>query len=201
MEVYKKGIKIFGVVIFLPMAFLAFSFIFNRYKIKPTEKEIVELKKFYKSIIHISSKKDIIVLQNFTIDKIKHESIGIDEIDISKILKVKKGLCFNRSMILQKVLIYNGIDLRPVYLYSNPKMSTTGILDLLSTKTHSHNIFEFYYEGKWYMMETNKKMDRFLPLNKFLEKQDFFKNQVRYVRYLNNRHGRFIYPSWIPDIY
>jgi hypothetical protein len=104
-------------------------------------------------------------------------------------------------MVIQKVLIYNGIDIRPVYLYSNPKMSTTGILDLLSTKTHSHNIFEFYYEGKWYMMETNKKMDRFLPLNKFLEKQDFFKNQVRYVRYLNNRHGRFIYPSWIPDIY
>ena len=201
MVVCKKFIKILVVICLIFITFLAFSFIFNRYKIKPTEKEIVELKKFYKSIIHISSKKDILVLQNFTIDKIKHESIGIDEIDISKILKVKKGLCFNRSMILQKVLIYNGIDLRPVYLYSNPKMSTTGILDLLSTKTHSHNIFEFYYEGKWYMMETNKKMDRFLPLNKFLEKQDFFKNQVRYVRYLNNRHGRFIYPSWIPDIY
>ena len=201
MVVCKKFIKILVVICLIFITFLAFSFIFNRYKIKPTEKEIVELKKFYKSIIHISSKKDILVLQNFTIDKIKHESIGIDEIDISKILKVKKGLCFNRSMILQKLLIYNGIDLRPVYLYSNPKMSTTGILDLLSTKTHSHNIFEFYYEGKWYMMETNKKMDRFLPLNKFLEKQDFFKNQVRYVRYLNNRHGRFIYPSWIPDIY
>jgi hypothetical protein len=201
MVVCKKFIKILVVICLIFITFLAFSFIFNRYKIKPTEKEIVELKKFYKSIIHISSKKDILVLQNFTIDKIKHESIGIDEIDISKILKVKKGLCFNRSMILQKVLIYNGIDIRPVYLYSNPKMSTTGILDLLSTKTHSHNIFEFYYEGKWYMMETNKKMDRFLPLNKFLEKQDFFKNQVRYVRYLNNRHGRFIYPSWIPDIY
>ena len=201
MVVCKKFIKILVVICLIFITFLAFSFIFNRYKIKPTEKEIVELKKFYKSIIHISSIKDILVLQNFTIDKIKHESIGIDEIDISKILKVKKGFCFDRSMVIQKVLIYNGIDLRPVYLYSNPKMSTTGILDLLSTKIHSHNIFEFYFEGKWYVMETNKKLDRFLPLNKFLDKQDFFKNQVRYVRYLNNRNGRFIYPSWIPDIY
>ena len=63
------------------------------------------------------------------------------------------------------------------------------------------NIFEFYYEGKWYVMETNKKMARYLPLNKFLDKQEFFKNEVRYVRYLNNRNGSFIYPSWIPDIY
>jgi hypothetical protein len=90
MVVCKKFFKILVVICLILITFLAFSFIFNRYKIKPTEKEIVELKKFYKSIIHISSIKDILVLQNFTIDKIKHESIGIDEIDISKILKVKK---------------------------------------------------------------------------------------------------------------
>ena len=172
--------------------FLAFAFIFNRYKIKHTEKEIVELKKFYKSIIHISSIKDILALQNFTSDNIKHESIGIDEIDILKILKVKKGFCFDRSMVMQKALIYNGIDIRPVYLYSNPFKSSTSRLDFFATKIKSHNIFEFYYEVKWYVMETNKKMDRYLPLNKFLDKQEFFKNQVRYVRYLNNRNGRFI---------
>jgi hypothetical protein len=178
MVVCKKFFKILVVICLNLITFLAFSFIFNRYKIKPTEKEIVELKKFYKSIIHISSIKDILVLQNFTIDKIKHESIGIDEIDIIKILKVKKGFCFDRSMLMQKALIYNGIDIRPVYIYSNPKMSTTGILDLLSTKMHSHNIFEFYFEGKWYMMETNKKMDRFLTLDKFLEKQVSLKTKL-----------------------
>jgi hypothetical protein len=201
MVVCKKFFKILVVICLILITFLAFSFIFNRYKIKPTEKEIVELKKFYKSIIHISSIKDILVLQNFTIDKIKHESIGIDEIDIIKILKVKKGFCFDRSMLMQKALIYNGIDIRPVYLYSNPFKSSTTRFDLFANKIKSHNIFEFYYEGKWYVMETNKKMARYLPLNKFLDKLEFFKNEVRYVRYLNNRNGRFLSPSWIPDIY
>ena len=66
MEVYKKRIKIFGVVIFLPVAFLAFSFIFNKYQVEPTEQETIELKRFYKSAINIKTTEDIIYLQNFT---------------------------------------------------------------------------------------------------------------------------------------
>lgn len=201
MVVCKKFIKILVVICLILITFLAFSFIFNSYKIKPTEKEIVELKKFYKSIIHISSKKDILVLQNFTINKIKHESIGIDEIDVIKILKVKKGFCFDRSLILQKVMLLNGIEIRPVFLYSNPLQTKTNVLDFFSSKVKTHNIFEFYWQDKWYIMKTNHNMYHLISLTEYLANQNLYKTAPRYIRYLNNRNGRFLSPSWIPDIY
>ena len=102
MGVYKKIIKSTLALFFLFVAFFVFSFIFNKYQVKPTEKEIVELKKFYKSFIDRHHQKDIIVLQNLTIKNIKHEQNGIDEIEIINTLQSKKGLCFNRSMVMKK---------------------------------------------------------------------------------------------------
>lgn len=201
MEVYKKGIKIFGVVIFLPVAFLAFSFIFNKYQVKPTEQETIELKRFYKSAINIKNTEDIIYLQNYTLSTISHKSNGIDEINIIKVLKDKKGFCFNRSMILQKVMLLNGIEIRPVLLFSNPLNKKTSILDLFSNNIQTHNIFEFYWKDKWYVMRTNQNMYYLVTLNEYLTNQTLFKTEPRFIRYLNNRNGRFIYPSWIPDIY
>ncbi len=201
MAVYKKILKGTLAFFFLLLTFLVFSFLFNKYQVEPTEKEIVELKKFYKTFITIKHNKDIIVLQNYTIDNISHNSNGIDEIEIINILKTKKGLCFNRSMVMQKALIMNGIDVRPVFLFSNPFNTSTDIFDFFSSKIYTHNIFEYCWNGKWYTMETNNKMLKPLTLNQFLTKQKIFKIQPRYIRYLNNRNGRFIYPSWIPDIY
>ena len=69
MVVCKKFIKILVVICLIFITFLAFSFIFNRYKIKPTEKEIVELKKFYKSIIQfmLLTQKLLILAEIFLI--------------------------------------------------------------------------------------------------------------------------------------
>lgn len=201
MGVYKNFIKASLALSFLLFVFLVFSFLYNKYQVKPTEKEIVELKKFYKSLIHINNQKDILVLQNYTINNIIHEPNGINEINIINTLQSKKGLCFNRSMVMQKVLIYNDIDVRPVFLYSNPFNTSTDILDFFSSKIYTHNIFEYCWKGKWYVMETNNKMFQPLNLNKFLIKQKIFKIQPRYLRYLNNRNGRFIKPNWVPDIY
>lgn len=201
MEVYKKRIKIFGVVIFLPVAFLAFTFIFNKYQVKPTEQETIELKRFYKSAINIKNTENIIYLQNYTINTIPQKSNGIDKINIIKILKDKYGLCYDRSLILQKVMLLNGIEIRPVFLYSTPLQKNTGVLDLFSNKVSTHNIFEFYWQDKWYVMRTNQHMYHLISLDDYLEKQNFFKTEPRYIRYLNNRNGRFLSPSWIPDIY
>ena len=201
MEVYKKRIKIFGVVIFLPLAFLAFTFIFNKYQVKPTEQETIELKRFYKSAINIKNTENIIYLQNYTINTIPQKSNGIDKINIIKILKDKYGLCYDRSLILQKVMLLNGIEIRPVFLYSTPLQKNTGVLDLFSNKVSTHNIFEFYWQDKWYVMQTNQHMYHLISLDDYLAKQIFFKTEPRYIRYLNNRNGRFLSPSWIPDIY
>ncbi len=201
MEVYKKGIKIFGVVIFLPVAFLAFSFIFNKYQVQPTEQETMELKRFYKSAINIKTTEDIIYLQNYTISTISHKSNGIDELNIIKILNDKYGFCFDRSLILQKVMLLNGIEIRPMFLYSHPLAANTAVLDFFSSKVQSHNIFEFYWKDKWYVMRTNQYMYHLISLDDYLATQSFFKTEPRYIRYLNNRNGRFLSPSWIPDIY
>lgn len=100
---------------------------YNQHQVKPTVKEVVELKKFYKTLIGLKSQHDIIVLQNFTIDKIKHAANSINEIDIVNTIKVHEGKCFNRSMLMQKALIYNGIPVRPVFLFSNPLKTQTSI--------------------------------------------------------------------------
>jgi hypothetical protein len=201
MGVYKHIIKPTLILVFLLLTFLVFSFLFNKYQIKPAENEIIELKNFYKSKINIKNTDNIILLQNYTIDNISHNSNGINEIDIINILKTKKGLCFHRSLIMQKVMLLNGIKIRPIFLFSNPFQKSTSIVDFFSTKVYTHNIFEYYWNGKWYVMETNNKMLKPLSLNEFLSKQKIFRIQPRFVRYLNNRNGRFIKPSWIPDIY
>jgi hypothetical protein len=201
MGVYKHIIKSTLILVFLLLTFLVFSFLFNKYQVKPAENEIIELKQFYKSKINIKNTDNIILLQNYTIDNISHNSNGINEIDIIKILKTKKGLCFHRSLIMQKVMLLNGIKIRPIFLFSNPFQKSTSIVDFFSTKVYTHNIFEYYWNGKWYVMETNNKMLKPLSLNEFLSKQKIFRIQPRFVRYLNNRNGRFIKPSWIPDIY
>jgi hypothetical protein len=201
MVVYKYIIKPIWILVFLVLTFLVFSFLFNQYQVKPTENEIIELKKIYKSKINIKNTDNIILLQNYTIDNISHNSNGINEIDIINILKTKKGLCFHRSLIMQKVMLLNGIKIRPIFLFSTPFQKSTSIFDFFSTKVYTHNIFEYYWNGKWYVMETNNKMLKPLSLNEFLSKQKIFRIQPRFVRYLNNRNGRFIKPSWIPDIY
>jgi hypothetical protein len=201
MGVYKHIIKPTLILVFLLLTFLVFSFLFNKYQVKPAENEIIELKNFYKSKINIKNTDNIILLQNYTIDNISHNSNGINEIDIINILKTKKGLCFHRSLIMQKVMLLNGIKIRPIFLFSNPFQKSTSIVDFFSTKVYTHNIFEYYWNGKWYVMETNNKMLKPLSLNEFLSKQKIFRIQPRFVRYLNNRNGRFIKPSWIPDIY
>jgi hypothetical protein len=174
---------------------------YNRNKVMPNKAEAIQLRLFYKSLLEIKNIKDIVILQNYTINHIAHHPNGVDEINIIQILKTKKGFCFHRSLVLQKALLMNGIRIRPVFLYSNPYASSTEILDFFSNKIHTHNIFEFYWQGNWYVMETNKKMHRILTLSKFLSTQKIFKNQPRYIRFLNNRNGRFIFPFFVPDIY
>ncbi len=174
---------------------------YNRNRIKPTKAEIIELQIFYKSLIILESKKDIIKFQNYTVEKIDYHSNGIGEINIINIIKSKKGLCFHRSLIMQKVMILNGINIRPVFLFSNPFSSNTGFFDFFSSKIHTHNIFEFCWHGKWYVMETNQKIFELKTLDQYLISQKLFKTKPRYIRYLNNRNSRFIKPYWMPDIY
>jgi len=109
---YKNNVfKIsFGISLF----FCFFIINYNNYKIKPTKNEISILKKELNSSLIIKNEYNIIKLQNQIIDSIPNFSNGTGEIDISHIMRTKKGSCFHRSLILQKILIYNNFRIRPV---------------------------------------------------------------------------------------
>jgi hypothetical protein len=150
--------------------------------------------------LSVSNKKDIIKLQNKILSTCKTEYVSDGEIKIEKVLY--KGLCYDRSLILQKILILNDIPIRPLYLYFGGSTDTP--LDLiLDKRLCSHSTFEFKLEGKWYVMYTNRKMNKMETINAYLKQIDppFLSRKTSYIRFVSNRNGRFISPCWLPDIY
>jgi hypothetical protein len=89
---------------------------FNENQIKPNNKEIIELNKVFGNLI-LNDSLDFIRIQNKVVDEIKHELVSIDQINIVNNLRLKRGQCFERSIILQKILILNKIKIRPVYIF------------------------------------------------------------------------------------
>jgi hypothetical protein len=173
---------------------------FNYNQLKVSSKEIAELNKCFESII-INDSVDLIKIQNNVVDKIKHGFVSTDHINIINNLHLKRGQCFERSIILQKILIFNRIKIRPVYVYFRSGQNNTRFTDIISAKLNSHSIFEFNYNGNWYVMKTNTKMSSFYTLDEYINKGVYVPVHAKFIRHLSNRNGRFIYPSFIPDIY
>lgn len=171
----------------------------NQKYIYPTESEIESMMDAYGNLT-IKDEKSIIKIQNIVIETCKHEYNNYKkQIIVDKVLI--KGLCYDRSLILQKIMIYNGFPVRPVYLYTNGIFNCP--IDLFIVKNlQSHSIFEVKINSQWFVVETNQKMKKLETLNTRLEKDNFgFKTKLNYIRYLSNRNGRFVAPSFIPDIY
>ncbi len=174
---------------------------YNISKITPTDLEIKLIKSNYGNI-KITNESDVIRINNLIVDNIKSELNLHYPIDINNIILKKKGFCYDRSLILQKIFILNKIRFRPIYLYYYNDNSKLTFFDIFSKNLNSHNIFEFKFKGNWYMMRTNTKMHKLETLNDYLLSKDkIVPNNTKYIKYLNNRNSKFIYPSWIPDIY
>jgi hypothetical protein len=173
---------------------------YNRYKIKPSSQEILLLKRSFGSI-DINSIEDIFRINSLVIDEIEHGFNGIFPISIEKVLNAKKGLCYDRSMILQKIFIYNNIPIRPVFLYYGQNQNDVSILNMLDKNLNSHNVFEFYYKDQWLLMPTSSIIKELIDLEDYIKKSKMVPKNTKHIRHLNNRNGRFIYPNWLPDIY
>ena len=190
------------VILFLIFCVFFYSYLtirINQTNIAPTEIEIKSLMDAYGDLT-INDEKSIIELQNIVIEICKHEYNNYNgQIIVDKVLY--KGLCYDRSLILQKIMIYNGFPVRPVYLYTNGMFNNP--LDLFIAKNlQSHSIFEFKFNNQWFIVETNRKMIKLETLNTKLEKDNFgYNTKLNYIRYLSNRNGHFIPPNFIPDIY
>lgn len=173
---------------------------YNYSKIEPSPKEIQALKDSFGDI-KVKSYDDILRISTLVISEIKHDFNPTFPIDITKIIQENKGFCYDRSLILQKIFIYNNIPIRPVFLYFGDKSNEVSILNILDSNLNSHNIFEFKFNGNWLVMPTNNITEQFLNLEEYISKGDIVPQNTKFIRYLNNRNGKFIYPSWIPDIY
>lgn len=184
------------------LIFVVFIFgaiiIINRNQVSPNAEERAALEAFFgKNSINVE--QDIISIQNKLVNEVSHESTGTGQLNILNTLKLKKGFCFDRSLVLQKYFIMKGYKIRPVYLFW--RNNSTSIFDFFRSNTRSHNAFEIYFNNSWYMIMTNNKMEKLESLSKYLASNKLVPKHALYVRYLNNRNGNFIYPSWIPDIY
>lgn len=182
-------------MLLMPIILFTIIIVTNRIKIYPTNKEIIGLQLFYNQ--ELKSEQDIIKFQNYVIDNIKHEQLKEENIDVLKIIKLKKGLCFDRSLLMQKYFILNHFSIRPIYAFFG---KNTSPFDFLSPKINSHSLFEIKYNNKWFLIRTNTKMTKLETIDQYLN-SGYLPRHTRYIRYLNNRNGRFISPFFIPDIY
>ncbi len=188
------------IIVFL--IFVVFIFgaiiIINRNQVRPNAEERAALEAFFgKNSINVE--QDIISIQNKLVNEVLHKGMGTGQLDILNTLKLKKGLCFDRSLVLQKYFIMKGFKIRPVYIFWGN--NSTSIFDFFIRNNQSHNVFEMNFNKTWYLIKTNTKMEKLESLSQYLATNKLIPKHAMYVRYLNNRNGRFIYPSYLPDIY
>ncbi len=202
MKVKFVSIKIIYTIVlflFLIVLFLGISIYVNRIQVYPTELEKKKLESFFNDQ-NLEDVKDIITVQNKVETAILHENTGEERLDILKTFALRGGQCFDRSLLLQKYFVLKGFRIRPVYLFWRTD-GTTSIFDFFKKDINSHNVFEIYFQNKWYLIRTNHKMDHLESLDHYLNFGEVVPPHTRYIRYLNNRNGKFLYPNYLPDIY
>ncbi|MEY2738275.1 MAG: hypothetical protein RL259_184 [Bacteroidota bacterium] len=197
---FRRKKIIYSILLFLftIVLFFCFSIYINRNQVYPTTHEKHELNVFFQNK-DIQSSKDIIYVQNKLIDEIKHEFVSSKQLSIDRTLNLKKGFCYDRSLVLQKYFLMKGFKIRPVFLYWQG--TNTKVLDFFKKNVNSHNIFELFFDGNWYVIRTNTKMEKLENIKEYLNSGVSIPKHTRYIRYLNNRNGNFLYPSYLPDIY
>jgi hypothetical protein len=97
----------------------------NLHQIYPTAEEQTLLRYYFNNSLKISSNSDIIKVQNKVVSDIKSNDNEQFPIDIKYAIRYKSGLCYDRSMFLQKVMLLNDIKIRPVFLFSKKQNYTT----------------------------------------------------------------------------
>lgn len=190
------------IIVFLSLILFFFLIdLYNQQQVSPNSSEINAILSVFPQANSIKSKDDILFIQNQVIDSILHSPSSFYPIDIINDLNLRKGQCFNRSLLLQKILVLNGFKIRPVYLFFS-STSKTSPFDFFRNKIYSHAIFEVKVDGNWFVIRTNTKMHEFENIDQYLVSPlTPVPMHSRYIRYLSNRNGKFLRPLFLPDIY
>ena len=199
--------------------FIFLSFQFNHNAISPDDEDVVLLKSFFGSQFVIRELEDIIEAQNLALKKIPHGQRiwELDALSLELIVDQTLGVCYERSFLLQKLLLANGLKVRPTYIFFGK--DNTHWIDFFRPGIESHNVFETKINGEWVVVETkiamtNKtlsSLDNYFDSGGYAEAivADAMINKgmgtvpshAKYIRHVFSRNSVFIAPWYLPDIY
>lgn len=195
-----------GALLFSLLIYLTVSFGVNTFNLESStlEKKVLTLKV---SKINITSLSDIKILREEVLLKIK-DSVSDDlkqryNLNAISIFNRGYGSCYDRSYIFHKILRLNNIKTRPVYVYFN-LISTTNFFDIFFKKTESHNLLEFYYDGRWILLTPNKndgKWSTNLTLEAYLGSNANCPSHSKYIKHLFSRNFNLLPPNFLPDFF
>ena len=151
----KKLIKILLVSPPLLVALLiCLSFLFNQNAVSPNDEDVVLLKSFFGSQFVIREFEDILEAQNLALKKIPHGQRiwELDALSLEFIVDQTLGACYEMSFLLQKLLLANGLKVRPTYIFFGK--DNTHWIDFFRPGIESHNVFETKINGEWLVVET-----------------------------------------------
>ena len=217
MKKRKKLIKILLVGPPLLVAlFIYLLFLFNQNAVSPSDEDVVLLKSFFGSQFVIRDLEDILEAQNLAMKKIPHGKVGvpewemltkqdivIDTLSLETIIGQTWGTCYERSFLLQKLMLANGFKVKPIYIFFGK--GNTHFIDFLRPGIRSHNVFETNINGAWVIVETEVAMTNKTlgSIDDYLDSSGYgvIPSHAKYVRHVFSRNGIFIAPWYLPDIY
>ena len=193
--------------------FIFLSFQFNHNAISPDDEDVVVLKNYFGSQFVIRELEDIFEAQNLALKKMPHamkkeanhgwRRWEIEGLSLELIVDQTLGNCYEMSFLLQKLLLANGLKVRPIYIFFGK--DNTHWIDFFRPGIESHNVFETKINGEWVVVETKTAMT-----NKTLSSLDNYRDSAgyrivpshaKYIRHVFSRNSIFIAPWYLPDIY
>ena len=109
--------------------------------------------------IHASFKNEIAfvtALQNNVLQEIAHKEIPLEYFgDLHFYFTEKKGYCYDRAVLLEKFLKYNGFSFRHLYLYFGEENQTPAFSSLFKKGLASHALLEVKTKKGWMVIGTN----------------------------------------------
>lgn len=138
-----------------------------------------------------------------------------------ELLEAGIGLCFDRSRVIEKILIYHGFETRHISIYSKRQTNST-IKSIITPGVPSHAVTEVYTKNGWLIVDSNAPWVSIDTNNQPVSIESIqysIKNQISiqwrlqppthfyvepfaFIYGLYSRHGRFYPPyNFIPDIH
>ena len=209
----KKLIKILLVSSPLLVALLIFlSFQFNHNAISPDDEDVVVLKNYFGSQFVIREFEDVLEAQNLALKKIPHGQRiwELDALSLEFIVDQTLSSCYEMSFLLQKLLLANGLKVRPTYIFFGK--DNTHWIDFFRPGIESHNVFETKINGEWVVVETKIAMTNktLSSLDNYFDSGGYAEaitaeamineslspmpSHAKYLRHVFSRNGVFIAP-------